>query len=356
MKEIFFQAEDLQEDLKKSIFFLKNDEGEINQRLTKILSIIRSNASQFDESCRCNIEWIGSQFASELSRLTNTRNKEKEEAIDTLCAMIYRFLLEFDLSSNFDLYSELRYFISYCQDHVSDFSVSTQSQIEYASKWMHIAITKKILNNKDIKEFIAQKDKYDEINSRIDDWDKGLKERESAVENLSNVLKNYEKAFNFVGLYQGFDDLHQSKLTEWRWSRFFTFLLGSLTILPMILRVYKFPEKNEININLMAYSINLIPYIALTLLILYFFRISYRIMDDLKSQILQIELRKALCQFVQSYTDFSSDASKKAPETLKKFESVIFSNIVSTSEKIPSTFDGIESIKNIISLVNKNSK
>ncbi|WP_314325978.1 hypothetical protein, partial [Comamonas aquatica] len=56
---------------------------------------------------------------------------------------------------------------------------------------------------------------------------------------------------------------------------------------------------------------------------------------------------------VQDYTEFSSDAAKKSPETLKKFESVIFSNIVTTPKKIPSTFDGIESITNLISLAKK---
>jgi len=79
-------------------------------------------------------------------------------------------------------------------------------------------------------------------------------------------------------------------------------------------------------------------------------------MDNLKSQILQIELRNTLCQFVQDYTKFSSDAAKNSPETLKRFESVIFLNIVGTSEKIPSTFDGIESITNLISLARNSAK
>ena len=87
---------------------------------------------------------------------------------------------------------------------------------------------------------------------------------------------------------------------------------------------------------------------------LYFFRISHRSLENIKSQILQIEIRKSLCQFIQSYSDFSSEANKKSPDTLKKFEAIIFSNVVGSSDKIPSTFDGIESLTNLLKSTRNN--
>ncbi|MGE8397389.1 MAG: hypothetical protein ACN6NT_07295, partial [Comamonas sp.] len=230
-----------------------------------------------------------------------------------------------------------------------------KNQIEYASKWMNISIIKKLFGNPDVKKFIEHSVKYDEINQKIESWDKSLTQRENNVNNLKEALKKYETAFNFVGLYKGFDDLYKEKIKEYRWSQRFTVALGASTLFPLGYRLFTIsPQSNQI--DLILYSLNIAPYIAITFLILYFFRISYRIMDNIKSQILQIELRKTLCQFVQHYAEFSSDASKKSPETLKKFESVIFSNIVSTSEKIPSTFDGIESLTNLISLAKNNNK
>lgn len=349
----FFLSDKFKDNLKNAIYFLRSHKQQNINTLLKPLEIMVSNPSEFDENCQCNIEWIGSQFLSEISRIPNSNNEELNIIIDDLYSIVYRFLLEFDLSTNFDLSSELTNFISYCQDNIGSFSSGTQRQIEYASKWMHISITKKILNTKNIKDFLEHSKKYDEINQKIDSWDEKIVQRENNVENLSESLKKYETAFNFVGLYKGFDDLHKSKITEYRWSLGFTVTLGFLTIFPLSHRIYTHKPLENIETNWIPYFANLIPYIAVTFLILYFFRINYRVMDNIKSQILQIELRKTLCQFVQDYTEFSSDAAKKSPETLKKFESVIFSNIVTTPEKIPSTFDGIESITNLISLAKK---
>lgn len=51
-----------------------------------------SNPSEFDENCQCNIEWIGSQFLSEISRIPNSNNEELNIIIDDLYSIVYRFL------------------------------------------------------------------------------------------------------------------------------------------------------------------------------------------------------------------------------------------------------------------------
>ena len=61
---------------------------------------------------------------------------------------------------------------------------------------------------------------------------------------------------------------------------------------------------------------------------------------------MQIELRQSLCQFIQSYADSAKEIKEKDGTSLDKFENLIFSNIVSTSEQVPSTFDGLEHITN----------
>lgn len=59
---------------------------------------------------------------------------------------------------------------------------------------------------------------------------------------------------------------------------------------------------------------------------------------------MQLELRKALCQFIQSYVDYSTVIKKQDSAALEKFESLIFSGVVSDPEKVPSTFDGLDQI------------
>jgi hypothetical protein len=81
-----------------------------------------------------------------------------------------------------------------------------------------------------------------------------------------------------------------------------------------------------------------------TLILLYFFRILLRDVDSKDAQLMQIRLRMTLCQFVQSYATYATGIKEKNADLLSKFESLIFSGIVGTQDKLPSTFDGLEQI------------
>lgn len=62
----------------------------------------------------------------------------------------------------------------------------------------------------------------------------------------------------------------------------------------------------------------------------------------------QIELRKTLCQFIQNYSDYSKNIKEKDANSLEKFENLIFSGLVTNEDKLPSTFDGIEQLTKLI--------
>lgn len=81
---------------------------------------------------------------------------------------------------------------------------------------------------------------------------------------------------------------------------------------------------------------------------IYYFRIILNDYKSINSQILQIDTRKTLCQFIQSYAEYSSDIKKNNGMALDKFENIIFSGIVSDSDKLPSTYDGIHEIGKLI--------
>jgi hypothetical protein len=65
---------------------------------------------------------------------------------------------------------------------------------------------------------------------------------------------------------------------------------------------------------------------------------------------MQIELRMTLCQFIQNYADTSKELKKNNEEAFEKFESLIFSSIVSSDENIPTTFDGMEQLASLVKL------
>jgi hypothetical protein len=72
-----------------------------------------------------------------------------------------------------------------------------------------------------------------------------------------------------------------------------------------------------------------------------------------KAQLLQIDLRRSLCKFVQSYAEYSGKMKKDNNASLEKFETLIFSGIVSGEDKFPSTFDGIEQIGSLVNAIKK---
>ena len=91
-----------------------------------------------------------------------------------------------------------------------------------------------------------------------------------------------------------------------------------------------------------------IPTISIEIILIYLFRIVLFDYKSIKGQILQIELRKTLCQFIQSYAEYSNEMKEKDHSALEKFENLVFSSIVADSENIPSTFDGIDQIGRLI--------
>ncbi|MBU2325714.1 MAG: hypothetical protein KJ884_22405, partial [Gammaproteobacteria bacterium] len=68
----------------------------------------------------------------------------------------------------------------------------------------------------------------------------------------------------------------------------------------------------------------------------------------LRAQLLQIDLRMTLCQFIDKYAEYSAQV-KKNGGSLDGFESVVFSGLVTIDEKIPSTFDGLEFLQGVLS-------
>lgn len=91
-----------------------------------------------------------------------------------------------------------------------------------------------------------------------------------------------------------------------------------------------------------------IPFTGAEIILLYFFRVILNHYNSLQTQIMQLELRQSLCQFIQSYADYAKEIKEKDGASLEKFENLIFSSILSSPDKVPSTFDGLEQLSNLI--------
>nr|OYN57287.1 hypothetical protein B7L52_00915 [Pectobacterium carotovorum] len=264
--------------------------------------------------------------------------------------MLFRFLMELhfyqpnDLS--FDL-ARVKDFVIYKKDK---FDHDAQVQIAYALYEMPFTLCREKYQNSDVQSFIDAARAETVMKETMDTWNEKIKTQTNKVEKLKERLDEQENAFNFVGLYRGFDDLSDKKKIESRRSFWFTLLLGVLVLLPFGIDV-SLVYNGVIKLDSMLSLLSLVPAFTLTFIFIYYFRISLSNYTSIKAQVNQIELRKTLCTFIQKYSEYAKEMKANDGNSLEKFESIIFSNIMPSEDKIPSTFDGIEQIAKLIESV-----
>lgn len=171
--------------------------------------------------------------------------------------------------------------------------------------------------------------------------------KQTKIDELKKYLENLSSGYNFAGLTKAYHDIYNSKSME-RWiSLTILFLLGFVSICPIGYKIIT--EKADGFNDVMIFKY--IGYSALTIISLYFFRVSLQNYNSIKAELTQINLRKNLCMFVDNYSDFSK--TKDNREALEKFENIIFSNIQLNENNIPSTFDGLEQLASLIESLSK---
>lgn len=191
------------------------------------------------------------------------------------------------------------------------------------------------------------------LKSRTNKLENFLVEKERKVNELAAILEKQETAFNFVGLSEGFRNLLRNKESA-KWLSFFILLAigGGLCLVPYayIRTIMDFSSKTINDPYMWKLSI---PFTGLEIILLYFFRVTLNHYNSLQTQIMQLELRQSLCQFIQSYADYAKEIKEKDGASLEKFENLIFSSILSTPDKVPSTFDGLDQLANFVKEIKK---
>lgn len=101
------------------------------------------------------------------------------------------------------------------------------------------------------------------------------------------------------------------------------------------------------NNDVVSIIVHSLPIIAIEIILLYYFRILLQSYNSSKSQIMQLQMRNALCQFIEPYVQFKEE-HKEFKDSFEKFESQIFSSLAPNDESIPSTFDGLEQLGKLV--------
>ncbi|MFJ5341507.1 hypothetical protein HER17_07845 [Pectobacterium carotovorum] len=274
-----------------------------------------------------------------------SESKTDDDSVDFVFSFLFLSFMQASFRNGgieINLISGLRDFVSNYKEKLSH---DAQARIAYSLWQMPFDICRETYHSSDIKDFAKAAIVDNSVRKYMEEWISKVDEQREEVRRLSEILEEQEDAFNFVGLYKGFHNLSRAKRVEAKAALFNTRLFGFLTIIPLVFEIIVLTI-NSSGTWLDAFRIALIPAFALTFILAYYFRVSLSNYQSIKSQIVQIELRKTLCTFIQNY---SVDIEKMTDkESLRKFENVVFSNIMPSEDKIPSTFDGIEQIAKLI--------
>ncbi|WP_143330358.1 hypothetical protein [Chromobacterium haemolyticum] len=327
-------------------------EANIASNLAEALRIIKKNKTKIDELCHSNIKWIGDAYLRHLNNLSSHNGETDQTTLFEAFSFSYRFLREMELLQPEEASFELNKIFQFVDDNLNALPDIVKQQILFANFSMPAQILKRLIHDPKLKAFKDFETTVAESKKIKTEWDESIKDRENKIKDVEAKLSQITTKYNFVGLVHGFQDLQREKKKEAK-SSFITLIFLSLALIAIpASELYLITSNIEKNIttleSLKSILIFTIPaLITIELFTLYYFRIILTHFKSVKAQILQLDLRISLCQFIESYSSYASDIKKTDPSALGKFESIIFSNLVSEDTKIPATFDGIEQLANI---------
>lgn len=320
-----------------------------------IIGDIAEHPQIYDLQCQSNIEWIGDRFLRAIHELGTA--VPKLESIEHIFAFAFRFLCERDFNADIDPLSPTYRIRHETYKKISDFSTDIQSQIIYAGYSMPSEIVKKLIRHPNTKSILDFSENSSKFAKAKEEASRELESYDLKVTNLKNTLGSYKDAFNFVGLHEGFRKLFEKKSREsnyafWSMAAIAVVMIGILYFELGDLRQKAASKEFNATIALISAA----PLVAIEMLLIYFFRIILGNYHSIKKQCLQLELRMALCQFIQNYAEYSKEIKTKDKSALEKFENLIFSGIVSDEQNLPSTFDGIEQLSKLADAIKGGKK
>ncbi|MER3383217.1 hypothetical protein [Pectobacterium aroidearum] len=350
----FFASNNVKNEINNTLAYLKEKNSGISsdfeklryEHLKTLLNDMMNNPTVWDEYASYNLKIR----SDSLFGLLKDKPSDDDD-LNYFFSIAFCFLMErlFKQASVFNQLTDVKLFVV---KNLDRFTYSSRDVINYSLNIMLFELLRNEYHGEDIQSFKKAAESERLIKERIEKWDGKLGTQIGKVKALQTKLDEQETAYNFVGLYHGYDTLSKDKKAELNRSFIFTLSLAFLVLLPFSVSVF-LVCKEIIKFDSIISSLNLLPVFTLTFVFIYYFRISLVNYISIKAQVNQIELRKTLCSFIQKYSEYAKEMKANDGTSLEKFESIIFSNIMPSEDKIPSTFDGIEQIAKLIESIKK---
>ena len=343
----------------------------VNKAICGIVDFLLLNAQRVDDFCVFNIDRHGHFL---IARIRSFIQQPASYTPD-LNAMIELFIPIYAIFKEFELYTNTQHptidgieLIEFVLNGDWKASKDLTSSLSYVLYQMPADILMNRLSHPNLKSV----EQFDEILAKAEalksQWDDELKIREEKLERIQKLLEDQKTASHFVALDQGFSNLERDKKIS-SWFALLILWAIALVILGVLVTqaafIWDVIQNNQHYLNqkdngiiplfmhqvdLNQYAYLILPTLAIEVILIYFFRVVLSNYHSLKAQILQIELRRSLCQFIQSYADYAKEINDKSAGTLERFEQIIFSGIASDPDKV-TTFDGVESLANVVKAI-----
>lgn len=326
---------------------IDTEQGVVMRFVAQAVAAMNGQPEAFDTACSFNIKHIGEQFRTDLQQYLSY---DRVLMADLLSAC-YRFITEFEIKSKSVLPDSLS--TAWNRLLLVDLSTFSESlfSIKFAQYHMPIYIMREYITHPHMQALSELPAAIHSSQVTTEIYQRDLKERENRANALAKNLEGYTSQLNFLGLAKGFQQLRGVKETERKWSLRFIRGLGVVLVALPVAKILNWLPTSDVPSKEIAGGIAIV---ALELMLIYFFRITLQNFRSVKAQLLQLDLRVTLCQFIEGYTKFAKEAKKDDDkEILTRFEQVVFSSIVTDETGIPSTFDGIEQISGLIERLKK---
>lgn len=321
---------------------------DVTPQLGLILRTLVQNIEQFDKLCPANRAWIGTKFINAIGSFELGAPNDQDQIL-SLFTMAYRFMCELELNMPDELAPELDQIRHFVNDNLTAFPPRYREQLVYANFSMPLQIVKKLLHHEnvaDARSFLSALSESAEYKTK---WDEDFQKKCSELDSIKAQLDRYEAAFNFVGLVDGFSQLSKRKSNEKLLAFISLIFLALLAVAPVATQLgFVLLNTDQIEAHKQTLLYSLLPLITLEVVLIYFFRVVLAHFRSIKAQLLQLDLRTALCQFIQSYAEYAAKIKKQDPTALDRFESLVFSGLLSSEENLPSTFDGAEQLAKLL--------
>ncbi|WP_417552518.1 hypothetical protein [Marinomonas fungiae] len=309
----------------------------VDDLILKILRDIQANYDFFDES------YLGFERKGNIKiieHLKSISHHDEDYNPEYFFKDLFPVYLEFLIvqKTPYDLDS----FISSAEGVSYSFSETTKRSIDRYSLTVPSTVMSyllKVTKSSNVKDVL-------EIESKVDGYNSSLNNNVEQIKGLESRIDNLKSKYNFMALSHGFERILSEKKGQLNEMRNYLIVMGVLIMVPvMLVLMFLWNSLDDLELKVLYITV---PMLTLSFTMIYFFRIILSNYNELKPEILQMELRVTLCSFIEDYVKYSKEIKKEDKEALAMFEKVVFSEINDARNPVPAFFEGLEGIAKVV--------